>query len=130
MNEMIVDPAHERYVSLVTFRRSGVEVATPVWIAQDGTNYYVFSEGRAGKVKRLRHDDKVRVAGCDMRGNVSGPWADGKARLVTDAATVERAYGALRAKYGWMMKIGDFFSKLSGRYARRAMIEIKLNNQK
>ena len=129
MNDSILDPARERYVSLVTFRRSGAEVATPVWIAQDGANYYVFSDGRAGKVKRLANDDRIRLAGCDMRGNVSGEWVSGKAGVTTDAATVERAYRALRAKYGWMMKLGDFFSKLSGRYARRAMIEIELNGQ-
>ncbi len=127
MNEALFDPARERYVSLVTFRRSGAEVATPVWIARDGTCYYVFSEGRAGKVKRLANNGDIRLARCNMRGDVSGNWVDGTAHVVSDAATVERAYRALRTKYGWQMKVGDFFSKLSGRYARRAMIEIKIS---
>ena len=33
---------------------------------------------------------------------------------------------ALRRKYGWSMKLGDFFSKLSGRYEKRAIIEVEV----
>ncbi|HJP35279.1 MAG TPA: PPOX class F420-dependent oxidoreductase [Gammaproteobacteria bacterium] len=127
MNEAAFDPAEEQYVSLVTYRRSGVAVAAPVWSAREGAHYYVFSEGKAGKVKRLRNNSHIRMAACDIRGNVSGTWAEGSARVVDDSATIERAYRALRTKYGWMMKVGDFFSKLSGRYARRAMIQIEMD---
>lgn len=127
MNGPALDPAREQYVSLATFRRDGREVGTPVWIAQSGACCYIFSEGRAGKVKRLRNNDRVRLAACDMRGKVSGGWAEGSARIVSDPATVARAYHALRAKYGWMMKLGDLLSRLSGRYAKRAIIEIELD---
>lgn len=126
MNADAFDPQACPYVSLVTFRRNGVEVATPVWIAGLEDCYYVFSEGKAGKVKRLRNNSAVRLACCDFRGRVSGNWRDGSARLVSDAATLAKANAALRDKYGWQMKLGDFFSKLSGRYKRRAMIEISL----
>jgi len=57
-----------------------------------------------------------------MRGKVLG--LSGTAHVVTDANTLEVAYCELRAKYGWQIKIGDFFSKLSG---RRVMLEISLN---
>jgi hypothetical protein len=39
---------------------------------------------------------------------------------------MEHAYRALRRKYGWQMKIGDFFSKLSGRYDKRAIVELEI----
>ncbi|MFT4560337.1 MAG: PPOX class probable F420-dependent enzyme [Gammaproteobacteria bacterium] len=115
-----------RYVSLETFRRSGVAVATPVWIAQSGNRFYVFSDGKAGKVKRLKHNSKIRLAVCDLRGKVSAPWVDGTARVINEALAIADANRALRSKYGWQMKFGDFFSKLSGRYTRRAMLEIHL----
>ena len=43
-----------RYVRVLTYRRDGREVATPVWFAASGGKLYVFSAGEAGKVKRLR----------------------------------------------------------------------------
>ncbi len=43
------------YISLSTQKRDGSTVETPVWFAQDGDKIYVFTEGNAGKVKRLRN---------------------------------------------------------------------------
>ncbi|MFT4583664.1 MAG: PPOX class probable F420-dependent enzyme [Gammaproteobacteria bacterium] len=126
MTQQPGDFGQTKYVSLETFRRSGVAVATPVWIARSGERFYAFSEGKAGKVKRLRHTPKIRLAACDWRGKVSGVWIDGTARVVEEPLVIADANGALRLKYGWQMKFGDFFAKLSGRYARRAMIEIHL----
>jgi len=121
------DPVDEKYVALVTFRRTGAAVSTPVWIAKTDSACYVFSEGRAGKVKRIRNNPAVRLAACDFRGRVHGPWHSGRACVVSDLRTIEKAYRAFRQKYGWSMKIGDFFSRLSGRYGRRAMLEIELD---
>jgi hypothetical protein len=113
-----------RYVSLATFRRDGTEVRTPVWFGEAGGRLYVFTAGESGKVKRLRHTERVRLAACDARGGVSGPWREGRARVVTDAATIDRARGALQSKYGWQMRLLDLFSRLTGRIERRAWIEV------
>jgi uncharacterized protein len=123
------DPARETYVSLATFRRDGREVRTPVWIAGAGGRYYVFSEGDAGKVKRIRATGRVRLAACNMRGSVRGEWAEGRGRVATEPEVAARAYAALHRKYGWQMWIGDLLSKLSGRYDRRAILEIELDGQ-
>lgn len=124
------DPASETYVSLATFRRDGREVRTPVWIAEAGGRCYVFSEGEAGKVKRIRATGRVRVAPCNYRGVVRGDaWLEGRGRVVSDAETLERAYAALHRKYGWQMALGDLFSKWSGRYDRRAMLELELEGR-
>ena len=119
--------ASARYVNLATFRRNGVEVRTPVWMAGEGRRHYAFSEGAAGKVKRIRANGRARVARCDVRGNVQGEWMDARARIVTDPDTIARAYAQLRRKYGWQLAFADFFSKLSGRYAKRAMLEVELD---
>ena len=99
MRELPFEPGSERYVSLATFRRNGAEVRTPVWIAGSDARYYVFSEGDAGKVKRVRATHRVRLAACNVRGTVSSEWLDGGGRIVTDPVTIEYAYRALRAKY-------------------------------
>ena len=113
-----------RYLSLATFRRSGVEVRTPVWFAAADGKLYVFTSGDSGKAKRLRNSPRARIAPCDARGGVRGAWREATARLVTDRALIARAGDALRAKYGWQMTILDLFSRVAGRIERRAWIEI------
>lgn len=97
-----------------------------MWIAGGGGRYYVFSERTAGKVKRIRANPRVRLAACDLRGKVSGGWAGGRARIVTDAPSIALAYAALRKKYGWQMRFIDLLSRLSGRYDQRVILEISL----
>ncbi|MCH2170521.1 PPOX class F420-dependent oxidoreductase [Myxococcota bacterium] len=118
----------DSYLSLATFRRSGVVVPTPVWFAREGDRLYVFSEGEAGKVKRLRNDSRIRIARCDVRGRTRGEWFDGTGRLVDDESTVDAAYRVLRSKYGWQMRVVDFFSTLTGRIHKRAILELELNS--
>jgi len=113
-----------RYLSLATFRRSGAEVRTPVWFAAYDGKLYVFTAGDSGKAKRLRNSSRARVAPCDARGGVLGAWREASARLVTDRELIEGAWAALRVKYGVQLRILDLFSRLSGRAARRAWIEI------
>ena len=122
-----LDPTRERYVSLATYRRDGREVRTPVWIAGSGKLFYVFSEPQVGKVKRIRANGRASLAACTLRGVVTGPSVDARARLVDDPAVIARAYVALRAKYGWQMWLGDAMSKLAGRFDQRVFIEIELS---
>ena len=115
-----------RYMSLATFRRSGAQVATPVWFAAVDGRLYVVSAGTAGKVKRIRNASRARVAPCDMRGGVTGAWQEASARVITDAGPIARAQSALRAKYGWQVAIFNFVSRLTGRARRRAWLEVSI----
>lgn len=116
----------ERYISLETFKKDGSGVKTPVWTAPLDGKLVIFTAGDSYKVKRLRRNPKCRVAACDMRGNVRGPWHEGTGRIVEDGAGQERIHQALRRKYGWQMAIGDFFAAVSGRKNKRAYLEITL----
>ncbi len=53
----------------------------------------------------------MRVAPCDIRGNLRGAWVDGQARIV-DGEEFATGQELLRQKYGWMKIVGDFFSRL------------------
>jgi len=114
------------YISLRTFKKDGTGVDTPVWFAESNGKLYVFTEAKSYKVKRLRRDARVRLAPCGMFGAVSGAWHDGHARVVTGSKLVTRAYEALRAKYGWQMRIADQLSRWAGRIDKRAILEITL----
>jgi uncharacterized protein len=118
--------AAERYVSLVTYRRNGNGVPTPIWVADDGGKLYAVTDGTSAKVKRLKMTDRVRIAACDARGNVRGEWVEGHARRIDDPAVVAKAAAALGYKYGWQFTMLNVFSRLSGRIGRRAYIEISL----
>lgn len=103
--------ADAKYLSLETFRKTGVGVRTPVWFAQEPGRplFYVYSEADAGKVKRIRNNTKVRVAPCTIRGKVRGGWVDGRARIC-DADETAHGQQLLRRKY-WQKRIGDLFSR-------------------
>lgn len=116
--------AAERYVSLVTFRRNGNGVPTPIWIAADAGKLYAVTDGTSAKMKRLKVTGRVRLAACDARGKVSGEWIEGHARRVDDAAVIGRAMAALQRKYGWQFTLLNLFSRLFGRIGRRAFIEV------
>jgi PPOX class probable F420-dependent enzyme len=120
------DLDRHRYVSLATFRRNGAEVATPVWFAALGARLYVVTSGDSGKVKRLRNTPQARVAASNASGRVQGAWQPATARLVTDPQTIDRARAALRGKYGLQMWVAELLSRLTGRIARRAWIEVEL----
>ena len=116
-----------RYVSLRTYRKSGVAVDTPVWCAGDeNERLYVFSAGNAGKVKRLRNNHAAQLAVCDFGGKLLDDWVDARAEVVDDAAELAVALAALRNKYGWSMKLADLGAKLTGKFNRRAYIRIAL----
>ena len=113
------------YISFATRKRSGEWVATPVWFAPDRGNYYVFSAGDAGKVKRLRNFSESRIAACTVTGKLTGEWRDAHAYVLDDPEDQATALAALRRKYGWQMLIGDFFSGLTGKMSRRSYIRIE-----
>jgi len=126
MNALPFDPGDESYVSLATFRKNGKEVRTPVWIARAGQHYYLFSEGTAGKVKRIRANGKARLAACNSHGDIRSDWLEAQGRVVENKDVTDRAYDVLRRKYGWQMKILDVVSKMTGKYERRAIIELQV----
>ena len=122
------DLDREAYISLATYRRDGRAVQTPVWFARRGERLYVFTENDAGKVKRLRNGPRARVAACNVVGRLRGDWIEARGRVVDDVKIERDAYDALHAKYGWQMKMVDFWSRLAGRIDSRAIVEIEPGN--
>jgi len=126
MPDTLAQFGRAKYISLETFRKTGTGVRTPVWFAADPAApqiFYLYSEADAGKVKRIRNNPHVRVAPCDIRGNVRGAWIDGQARLI-DGAEADKGQDLLRQKYGWMKRVGDFFSRLMGH--KQALLQIRV----
>lgn len=92
--------ARHKRALLVTYRRDGRAVPTPVWAApgEDGL-LYVRSERDAGKLKRLRNDPRLLVAPCTVRGKPLGAPFEARARML-EPAEEPVAEAALAARYG------------------------------
>jgi PPOX class probable F420-dependent enzyme len=94
-----------KYSLLVTFKRSGEPVPTPVWFGLDEEGrMYVRTEHDAAKVRRVRNDGHARVAACDARGKPRGPLIEGRARVVSPEEE-EHAERALQSNYGMGRKV-------------------------
>ena len=121
--------ARERYVNLVTFRKSGAEVKTPIWFAsdpQDPRRLWMYTNGKSWKVKRIRNDARARVAACNARGGVHGPWLDATARIESDERGIARAFDLLVAKYGWQARLLLVGARLGNTWKDRTILEVTL----
>jgi hypothetical protein len=115
-----------RYINLMSFKRDGAGVETPVWAAPLDGKLVVFTNRDSYKVKRIGRNPKVRVARCDARGKLLGPWLDGTCTIAEAPAQHQRIMDALGRKYGWQIGILNFFSTLFGKAKQRAYLEISL----
>lgn len=103
---------HEQYISLVTFRKNGASVATPMWFATDNARLYAYSEIDAGKIKRIRANPKVEVAACNFKGVVSGPAYTATA-MVLDADQGAFVHGLLNRKYTWKKRLFELAGSIT-----------------
>lgn len=89
-----------KYGLVVTFKRDGGAVPTPVWFGLDDAGRMYFRTGaEVAKVKRIRREPSVLVAPCTLRGKPLGPSIEGVARVVPEAEN-EHAERAIRSNYG------------------------------
>ena len=93
-----------RHCLLITYKRTGAPVPTPVNCAvSDEGILYFRSEPGVGKMKRIRHDPCVAVCSCTFRGRPTGPMIKGVASLLP-TSDEGRAHDLLAPNW-------DFFSR-------------------
>jgi len=104
MAEMIPEAIRgQKYISLVTFRKNGQGVATPVWFGEEWNKLYVMTRATSGKFKRICKNESVKIAACTIRGQVTGPEFAAKARILPPLEH-KRARATINDKY-WMARI-------------------------
>ena len=95
------------YALLVTFRRDGSPVPSPVWVAvDDAGRAYVKTAADVGKVKRARRNGRVLVAPCNARGRPTGPAIRATARILPPEEW-PHAEAALAAAYGLGRRVSE-----------------------
>lgn len=118
--------AGQNYLNLETLRKNGTPVATPVWFAEADGTLYVYSLAESGKMKRVRNNPRVRIAPCDMRGNVTGTWIAATARLL-EGDEARRANDLLNKKYWFGKRLLDLFAALRVPRRPRFYIAIRVD---
>jgi PPOX class probable F420-dependent enzyme len=111
------------FIDLVTFRRTGAPVSTPVLFVQDGDRLLVRTAHDAGKLKRLAHTSRVEVTPSDQRGRHRGVTTTGTARILGPEA-VAPMLSALHAKHRFAGPVSTAMRHLRGQ--RDVVIEIAL----
>jgi uncharacterized protein len=89
-----------KYGLIVSFKRNGEAVPTPVWFGLDDEGRLYFRTGpEVAKLRRIRNNPRVLVAPCTVRGKPLGPSIEGTAREVS-AEKKEHAEAAIQSNYG------------------------------
>ena len=109
----------EKYISLKTFRNTGEAVITPVWFAESKGTLYSETGVNAGKIKRIRHTERVTVAVCTISGKITGSEIEGKARVVSEPAELREAEAALAKKYGLTRSMYYFILNIISTFRRK-----------
>jgi PPOX class probable F420-dependent enzyme len=98
-----VEVGDSGYLLLVTFKRSGEPVPTPVMFSRRDGKVYFRSEPNA-KVKRLRANRQVRIARSNPRGVPRSPVYEGTARELPPEE-YEHAWRILRDGYSPAIRV-------------------------
>jgi uncharacterized protein len=93
----------QRYITLATFRKSGIPVYTPIWFAEDADKLYVMTNSKLGKSKRIRNNPQVKIAPCTIRGKITGPEFQATARILPPG-DLARVRQLIKQKY-WLARI-------------------------
>jgi len=76
--------AGHKHCLVVSFRRDGTPVPTPVWFGADGARIFFRSRASAAKVKRIAHNPAILLAPCDDKGAPLGAAVHASARQIDD----------------------------------------------
>jgi PPOX class probable F420-dependent enzyme len=95
-----------RYCLLVTFRRSGEPVPTPVLFGRQDDKLYLRTDATTAKVARVRNNPQILFGPCSPRGKPLGPLARGTARVMSHNEH-DAGYAALKDNYTPIERLGE-----------------------
>ena len=110
--------AGKKYLNLETFKKNGDGVKTPVWFAADpsvgldsgGAKIYTYTIGVSGKVKRVRNNPRVKIAPCDMRGNLLGDWVEARVEIISGEEAAQGMQLLNKKYFPWNQLLAVFAS--------------------
>jgi hypothetical protein len=114
-----------QYISLMTYRKDGTGVATPVWVADRGNFLFAWTQADSGKAKRIARDPVVQIAVCTPSGKLKSGYVPATARLL-DGGGEEMVRELMLNKYGWKLKFLIWQQKVRGKSIKHIGLQITL----
>lgn len=121
--EVLEKIANQKYINLQTYRKNNSPINTPVWFVISHDKIYIVTREFTGKIKRIKNNNKVKIAICSISGELKGGWISGRANFTSEDETV-KAVKLIHRKYGLWSRIVGIFSSKSG---ARIGISIKID---
>jgi len=103
----------QKYINLETYKKDGTPIRTPVWFVIGNDLIYVITRESTGKVKRLKHNQDVRIVPCSFKGQSKNEWVSGKAEKIT-GEEADKAIKLRKKKYGMLARLTGIFTSQKG----------------
>ena len=98
-----------KYINVQTFKKNGQPISTPVWFIIKDNKIFFRTSKNSGKIKRIRNNNNIKFALCDIRGKINGEWFDGIAKIENDSNNV--ILSLINKKYGISSQLMKIFYK-------------------
>ena len=109
------------YVNLVTYKKDGSSVTTPVWVAPYQNSLVVTTSLNAGKVKRIKNNGKATIYVTNQTGSKKlSESLDVSDTLISELKDKSEAVEKIKKKYGLISKMF-----LRGPDEQRAIIKLE-----
>ena len=99
-----------RYINIQTYKKNMQAISTPVWFVIKNDKIFFRTSSNSGKVKRIRSNNRVKFAKCDIRGKIKSHWYEGIAKIEKnpDNSIID----AINRKYGLSSLLMKLFYKI------------------
>ena len=99
-----------KYINIQTYKKTGQPISTPVWFIIKDNKIFFRTSHNSGKIKRIRNNNNVKFALCDIRGKIKGEWNEGIAKIENDSDN--SILFQINKKYGLSSRLMKIFYKI------------------
>jgi PPOX class probable F420-dependent enzyme len=99
-----------KYICILTYKKNGDGVSTPVWFIRKDNKIYIRTSNQSGKVKRIKNNNIVSYALCNISGRIKGEWHSGVAKIEPDVNKM--IFSKITEKYGLIAQIINILYKI------------------
>ena len=99
-----------KYICILTYKKNGDGVSTPVRFIRKDNKIYIRTSNQSGKVKRIRNNNNVSYALCNISGRIKGEWHSGVAKIEPDVNKM--IFSKITEKYGLIAQIINILYKI------------------
>ncbi|HYY71139.1 MAG TPA: PPOX class F420-dependent oxidoreductase [Nitrososphaeraceae archaeon] len=99
-----------KYINIQTYKKTGQPISTPVWFIIKDNKIFFRTSHNSGKIKRIRNNNNVKFALCDIRGKIKGEWYEGIAKIENDSDN--SILFQINKKYGLSSRLMKIFYKI------------------